>query len=50
MPLVSVVTGCYNEEGNIVDLVARIRQQFAQLPGYDYEHILIDNASTDATV
>ena len=36
MPLVSVVTGCYNEEGNIDDLVARIRQQFAQLPGYDY--------------
>lgn len=50
MPLVSVVTGCYNEEGNIDDLVARIRAQFALLPAYDYEHILIDNASTDATV
>lgn len=50
MPLVSVVTGCYNEEGNIDELVTRIREQFAQLPGYDYEHILIDNASTDRTV
>lgn len=50
MPLISVVTGCYNEEGNVDELVARIRAQFDQLPGYDYEHILIDNASTDATV
>jgi glycosyltransferase involved in cell wall biosynthesis len=50
MPFVSIVTGCYNEEGNVDELVERIRAQFAQLPGYDYEHILIDNASTDATV
>lgn len=50
MPLVSVVTGCYNEEDNIDELVERIRAQFALLPDYDYEHILIDNASTDATV
>jgi glycosyltransferase involved in cell wall biosynthesis len=50
MPLVSVVTGCYNEEENVADLVTRVRNQFARLPGYDYEHILIDNASTDATV
>lgn len=50
MPFVSVVTGCYNEEGNVDELVERIRAQFAQLSGYDYEHILIDNASTDGTV
>ena len=50
MPLISVVTGCYNEEGNIDELVERIRAQFAQLPSYTYEHILIDNASTDGTV
>lgn len=50
MPLISVVTGCLNEEDNIDELVYRIRAQFEKLPGYDYEHILIDNASTDGTV
>lgn len=49
-PLISVVTGCFNEEDNVDELVQRIRAQFAQLPQYDYEHILIDNASTDGTV
>lgn len=48
--LVSVVTACYNEEGNVEQLHERIRAQFAGLPGYCYEHIYIDNASTDATV
>lgn len=50
MPLISVVTGCFNEEENIDELVTRIRAQFEKLPSYDYEHILIDNASTDGTV
>lgn len=48
--LISVVTGCHNEEENVEPLVERIRAQFAALPQYRYEHILIDNASTDATV
>ena len=48
--LISVVTSCYNEQDNIEPLVQRIREQFAKLPGYDYEHIFIDNASSDATV
>ncbi|QAY77040.1 glycosyltransferase [Sphingosinicella sp. BN140058] len=47
--LISIVTPCYNEEENVRELVARIRGVFAQLPDYDYEHILIDNASTDGT-
>jgi len=46
--LISVVTPCYNEEGNLEELVARIKAVFAKLP-YDYEHILIDNASTDSS-
>lgn len=50
MKLISVVTGCFNEEDNVDELCARIRLQFERLPAYDYEHILIDNASTDATV
>ena len=48
--LVSVVTACYNEEDNVEPLYERIRAQFAALPRYRYEHIYIDNASTDATV
>lgn len=50
MKLISVVTGCFNEEDNVEELHSRIRAQFERLPAYDYEHIFIDNASTDATV
>jgi glycosyltransferase involved in cell wall biosynthesis len=50
MKLISIVTGCFNEEDNVDELHARIRAQFERLPAYDYEHIFIDNASTDGTV
>jgi polyisoprenyl-phosphate glycosyltransferase len=48
--LVSVVTPCYNEAGNVRELRDAIRGQFAAMPQYRYEHIYIDNASTDRTV
>lgn len=47
--LISIVTPCYNEEENIDELYQRIVAVMATLP-YDYEHICIDNASTDNTV
>ncbi len=47
--LISIVTPCYNEEDNIDELYQRISDVMAKLP-YDYEHICIDNCSTDATV
>ena len=47
--LISIVTPCYNEEENIDELYQRIAAVMATLP-YDYEHICIDNASTDSTV
>jgi glycosyltransferase involved in cell wall biosynthesis len=47
--LISVVTGCYNEEENVRELSRRIKAVFDALPEYDYEHILIDNASADGT-
>lgn len=47
--LISIVTPCYNEEGNVEELAARIAAVMAALP-YDYEHIFIDNRSTDSTV
>ncbi len=46
----SVVTPCYNEQENVRELHAQIKAQFAALPQHTYEHIFIDNASTDATV
>ena len=48
--LFSIVTPCYNEEKNIQELYQRIKKVFDELKIYDYEHILIDNASTDNTV
>lgn len=47
--MISIVTPCYNEEDNIEELYQRIVAVMAELP-YDYEHICIDNASTDNTV
>jgi glycosyltransferase involved in cell wall biosynthesis len=48
--LISVVTGCYNEEGNVQPLYERICAAFASLDRYDFEIIYIDNCSSDATV
>jgi len=50
MKLISIVSPCYNEEGNIEVLTTRVRDLFANLPQYRYEHIIIDNNSTDRTV
>jgi polyisoprenyl-phosphate glycosyltransferase len=50
MELISVVTPCYNEEENVQELYKQIKFEFAKLPNYRYEHIFIDNASTDNTV
>lgn len=50
MKRISVVTPCFNEEANVGELHRRVREVFASLPGYDYEHIFIDNASRDGTV
>ena len=49
MKLISVVTPCFNEEVNLEELCARIAKVFQSLPQYAYEHILIDNDSTDGT-
>ena len=46
--MISVVTPCYNEEENVDELYKRVRIVMLALP-YDYEHIFIDNASTDLT-
>jgi len=48
--LISIVAGCFNEQENIAELYARLTAVMQQAPQYDYEIILIDNASTDGTV
>ena len=47
--LVSIVTPCFNEHGNVEDLYEQVKAVFAALPQYEYEMIFIDNASTDGT-
>ncbi len=51
MTFLSIVTGCFNEADNVTELYERICRTFAdELPGYAFELIFIDNASTDKTV
>jgi glycosyltransferase involved in cell wall biosynthesis len=47
--LISIVTPCYNEGQNIEELHERIAAVMQKLP-YEYEHICIDNSSSDDTV
>jgi polyisoprenyl-phosphate glycosyltransferase len=50
MKLISVVTPCFNEAENVDELHARLVLVRELLPQYRFEHIFIDNASTDDTV
>ncbi|MCZ8359127.1 MAG: glycosyltransferase family 2 protein [Microcystis sp. LE19-388.1G] len=50
MKKITIMTPCYNEEGNVEDLYLRVQEVFNQLPNYEYEHLFIDNASQDKTV
>lgn len=46
---ISIVTPCYNEQENVMELHQRIEAVMLKFP-YDYEHIYIDNCSTDGTI
>lgn len=49
--IISIVTPTYNESENIGLLIEEIRKQMILFSEkYDYEHIIIDNDSTDNTV
>jgi glycosyltransferase involved in cell wall biosynthesis len=50
MSLLSIVTPCYNEEENVEELYRQVKTVRATLAGYDFEHIFIDNDSSDRTV
>jgi len=48
MKKISIVSPCYNEEKNLDAVYEEVKKQFAQnLSNYQYEHIFIDNCSTD---
>jgi glycosyltransferase involved in cell wall biosynthesis len=49
MKTISVVTPCFNEEGNVRDVYERVLALMQKLGRYRYEHIFIDNASRDST-
>jgi polyisoprenyl-phosphate glycosyltransferase len=50
IPKITVLTPCYNEAENVRMLYERVRAVFQPLGDCTYEHLFIDNASTDATV
>lgn len=50
MKKISIVSGCYNEKENLPVLLSRLRTVTAKHPEYEFEIIVIDNASTDGSV
>jgi glycosyltransferase involved in cell wall biosynthesis len=48
---ISIVTPCFNEENTVAACIAAVKRVFSKsLPEFEYEHIFIDNCSTDRTV
>ena len=50
VPLLTILTACYNEEGNVREVYEQVKAAMETVPSYDFEHLFIDNASTDKTV
>lgn len=48
--LITILTPCYNEVQNVRELHRRVMVLATQLPQYRFEHLFVDNASTDGTV
>ena len=48
--IITVVTPCYNEEGNVEEVYKQVKAVFDSQTNYCYEHIFIDNSSKDKTV
>lgn len=50
MKKISIVSPCYNEEKNLDQVYEEVKDVFTNhLKEYEYEHIFIDNASTDTS-
>lgn len=50
MKHITVVTPCFNEEENVEAVYSETRRVFSTIPDVTYDHLFIDNASTDTTV
>jgi glycosyltransferase involved in cell wall biosynthesis len=50
VPLLTILTPCFNEEENVREVYAQVKAAMATVPDCDYEHLFIDNASKDRTV
>jgi polyisoprenyl-phosphate glycosyltransferase len=50
VPLLTVLTPCFNEEENVREVYDRVKEAMATVPDLAYDHLFIDNASTDRTV
>jgi glycosyltransferase involved in cell wall biosynthesis len=47
MKKISIIVACYNEASNLREMHQRVSAVMKNMPTYDYELVLIDNASTD---
>lgn len=48
---ISIITPVFNEEENIIDCSKSVKEFFLQINNkYDYEHIFVDNSSTDSSL
>jgi glycosyltransferase involved in cell wall biosynthesis len=47
---ITVLTPCYNEQDNVRLLHERVRSACSTCPRLTYDHLFVDNASTDETV
>lgn len=47
MKKITVVSGCYNEEGNLEELLRQLRTVAAKFPQYEWDYLVVDNCSTD---
>lgn len=50
MKKITVVSGCYNEEGNLEELLRRVRAVAANFPQYQWDYLIVDNCSTDRSI
>lgn len=46
---ISIVSGCFNEEGNLQEFYDRVTKVLADFPQYSHEIIMADNCSTDGS-
>lgn len=49
MKHITIVTPCFNEEENVEEVWRQARDVMESLPGISYEHLFIDNRSSDRT-